>query len=94
VSFRVGEEHIFLGKEIQEPKDFSEAPPRSSTRKCSESREADEEVALLERHRAELEKFARPCWHGKSCTATRSGRSSRTRRPASPEVSSPGLQSG
>ena len=24
MSFRVGEEHVFLGKEIQEPRDFSE----------------------------------------------------------------------
>jgi cell division protease FtsH len=24
MSFRIGEEHVFLGKEIQEPKDFSE----------------------------------------------------------------------
>ncbi len=37
MSFRIGEEHVFLGKEIQEPRDFSEATAAI----------IDEEVKLL-----------------------------------------------
>ena len=41
MSFRIGEEHVFLGKEIQEPRDFSEATAHLSTRKCRMLLEAD-----------------------------------------------------
>lgn len=59
MSFRVGEEHVFLGKEIQEARDFSEQTAHvidEEVRKLL--READERAFhILERHRADMEKM-------------------------------------
>jgi cell division protease FtsH len=57
MSFRVGEEHVFLGKEIQEPRNFSEHSASvidEETQKLL--READERAyELLEAHREQLD---------------------------------------
>jgi len=37
VFYNQGEEHVFLGKEIHEQRNFSEGTARSSTRKCTAS---------------------------------------------------------
>jgi cell division protease FtsH len=60
MSFRIGEEHVFLGKEIQEPKDFSEGTAQIIDEEVQRLlREADDQAAkLLEERRAELDKLA------------------------------------
>src|SRR4029453_4238815 len=60
MSFRIGEEHIFLGKEIQEPRDFSEGTSQMIDEEVQRLlREADEKAyALLENNRADLDKLA------------------------------------
>src|SRR5262249_36892647 len=60
MSFRIGEEHVFLGKEIQEPKDFSEGTAQVIDEEVQRLlREADDRaLRLLEEHRAELDKLA------------------------------------
>jgi cell division protease FtsH len=57
MSFRVGEEHIFLGKEIQEPRDFSEHSASVIDEEVQKLlREADERAfQLLESNRDKLE---------------------------------------
>jgi cell division protease FtsH len=57
MSFRVGEEHIFLGKEIQEPRDFSEHSASIIDEEVQKLlREADERAFhLLESNRDKLE---------------------------------------
>jgi cell division protease FtsH len=57
VTFRVGEEHIFLGKEIQEPRDFSEGTAQVIDEEVQRIlREADERAEeLLAGHRDKLE---------------------------------------
>jgi cell division protease FtsH len=57
MSFRVGEEHIFLGKEIQEQRDFSEATMGIIDQEVQALlREADEQAfQLLESNRNKLE---------------------------------------
>jgi cell division protease FtsH len=59
MSFRVGEEHVFLGKEIQEPRDFSEDTARIIDEEVQRLlREADERATeLLQAHRPELEQL-------------------------------------
>jgi cell division protease FtsH len=59
VSFRVGEEHLFLGKEIQEPRDFSEGTARVIDEEVSKLlREADTRAFELVRdHRPALERI-------------------------------------
>lgn len=59
VSFRVGEEHLFLGKEIQEPRDFSEGTARIIDEEVSKLlREADVRAFEWVRdHRAALERI-------------------------------------
>jgi len=59
VSFRVGEEHLFLGKEIQEPRDFSEGTARVIDEEVSKLlREADARAFDLVRdHRPALERI-------------------------------------
>ena len=45
VSFRIGEEHVFLGKEIQEPRDFSEGTAQIIDEEVQKLlREADEQA--------------------------------------------------
>jgi cell division protease FtsH len=59
MSFRIGEEHIFLGKEIQEQRDFSEATAAIIDQEVSRLlREADQRAyELLENHRDDMEKL-------------------------------------
>jgi cell division protease FtsH len=59
MSFRIGEEHVFLGKEIQEPRDFSEGTARIIDEEVQRLlREADQKAFdLLQAHRAELDKL-------------------------------------
>lgn len=59
MSLRIGEEHVFLGKEIQEPKDFSEETAYIIDEEVQKLlREADQRAyELLEQHRAELDEL-------------------------------------
>ncbi len=59
MSFRVGEEHVFLGKEIQEPRDFSEGTAQIIDEEAQKLlREADQRAfELLSEHREHLEKL-------------------------------------
>jgi cell division protease FtsH len=65
MSFRVGEEHVFLGKEIQEPRDFSEGTAQLIDEEVQRLlREADERsFHHLEQHRAELDRLAGQLLH-------------------------------
>jgi cell division protease FtsH len=60
MSFRIGEEHVFLGKEIQEPRDFSEGTAQIIDQEVQRLlREADERAyELLKAHRADLDRLA------------------------------------
>jgi cell division protease FtsH len=60
MSFRIGEEHVFLGKEIQEPRDFSEGTAQVIDEEVQRLlRDADQRAyGHLERHRAELDRLA------------------------------------
>jgi cell division protease FtsH len=57
MSFRVGEEHVFLGKEIQEPRDFSEGTAQVIDAEVQRLlREADQRAyELLEQNRGDLD---------------------------------------
>jgi cell division protease FtsH len=59
VAFRVGEEHIFLGKEIQEPRDFSEGTATIIDEEVARIlREADDRAFhLLQTHRDMMERL-------------------------------------
>jgi cell division protease FtsH len=59
MSFRIGEEHIFLGKEIQEPRDFSEGTAQVIDEEVQRLlAEADERAyELLNAHRPELDRL-------------------------------------
>ncbi|MBI3465916.1 MAG: ATP-dependent metallopeptidase FtsH/Yme1/Tma family protein [Planctomycetes bacterium] len=60
VSFRVGEEHVFLGKEIHEPRDFSENTARIIDEEIGRIlREADERArSILGENRHDLDRLA------------------------------------
>jgi cell division protease FtsH len=60
VSFRIGEEHVFLGKELQEPRDFSEETMALIDEEVRALlREADQRALdTLNRHREQLERLA------------------------------------
>jgi cell division protease FtsH len=60
MSFRIGEEHVFLGKEIQEPRDFSEGTAQIIDEEVQKLlREADQRAYdLLEINRADLDRLA------------------------------------
>src|SRR5205085_3528634 len=60
MSFRVGEEHVFLGKEIQEARDFSEGTAQVIDEEVQRLlREADQQsYELLESHRGDLDLLA------------------------------------
>jgi cell division protease FtsH len=60
MSFRIGEEHVFLGKEIQEQRDFSEGTAQVIDEEVQRLvREADQRAyAHLEQHRGELDRLA------------------------------------
>jgi cell division protease FtsH len=57
MAFRIGEEHIFLGKELQEPRDFSEGTAEIIDEEVQRMlRQADEHAyELLTGHRDKLE---------------------------------------
>src|SRR5205085_11585167 len=57
MSFRVGEEHVFLGKEIQEPRDFSEGTAQLIDEEVQQLlREADDRaLELLAKNRDKLD---------------------------------------
>jgi cell division protease FtsH len=59
MSFRVGEEHLFLGKEIQEPRDFSEGTATVIDEEVGRIlREADERAFdLLQNNRDKMERL-------------------------------------
>jgi cell division protease FtsH len=59
MSFRVGEEHVFLGKEIQEPRDFSEGTAQIIDEEVQRLlTEADERAfELLNSHRSQLDRL-------------------------------------
>lgn len=59
MSFRIGEEHVFLGKEIQEPRDFSETTAALIDTEVQKLlRQADEMAfTLLEQHRTDLDRL-------------------------------------
>src|SRR5205823_454396 len=59
MSFRIGEEHVFLGKEIQEPRDFSEGTAQIVDEEVQKLlREADQRAYdLLRGHRQELDRL-------------------------------------
>jgi cell division protease FtsH len=59
MSFRIGEEHVFLGKEIQEPRDFSEETAFIIDEEVQRLlREADQKAfELLESHRADVDRL-------------------------------------
>jgi cell division protease FtsH len=60
MAFRVGEEHLFLGKEIQEPRDFSEGTATIIDEEVARIlREADERAFnLLQNNRDKMERLA------------------------------------
>ncbi len=59
MSFRIGEEHVFLGKEIQEPRDFSEGTAQIIDEEVKRLlTEADEQAyELLRSHRGQLDRL-------------------------------------
>jgi cell division protease FtsH len=59
MSFRVGEEHVFLGKELQEPRDFSEETARIIDEEVQRLLRAADDQAfdLLETHRDKLDRL-------------------------------------
>jgi cell division protease FtsH len=59
MAFRVGEEHVFLGKEIQEPRDFSEGTAAVIDEEVQKLlREADEHAfELLRTHREQMDRL-------------------------------------
>jgi cell division protease FtsH len=59
MAFRIGEEHVFLGKEIQEARDFSEGSAEVIDQEVQRIlREADERAyELLKAHRPELDRL-------------------------------------
>jgi cell division protease FtsH len=59
MSFRIGEEHVFLGKEIQEPRDFSEGTAQIIDEEVQKLlREADQKAfELLRDNRTELDRI-------------------------------------
>ncbi|HZU35169.1 MAG TPA: ATP-dependent zinc metalloprotease FtsH [Gemmataceae bacterium] len=65
MSFRIGEEHVFLGKEMQEPRDFSEGTAEVIDEEVQRLlREADQQAFdVLEKHRADLDKLADALLH-------------------------------
>jgi cell division protease FtsH len=59
MSFRIGEEHVFLGKEIQEARDFSETTAAIIDEEVQKLlREADERAyEILQQHRPEMDRL-------------------------------------
>jgi cell division protease FtsH len=61
MSFRIGEEHVFLGKELQEPRDFSDQTAFLIDQEVQKLlREADDTAyRLLVEHRDKLERMVK-----------------------------------
>jgi cell division protease FtsH len=59
MSFRIGEEHVFLGKEIQEPRDFSEETAHLIDEEVRKFLLEADEIAfkIIEEHRAQLDQM-------------------------------------
>src|SRR5207244_6979002 len=59
MSFRIGEEHVFLGKEIQEPRDFSEHTASVIDEEVQKLlRDADDRAfEMLKTHRDKVERL-------------------------------------
>jgi len=59
VAYRIGEEHVFLGKEIQEPRDFSEGTAQLIDEEVRRLLQEADERALrhLQEHRHELDRL-------------------------------------
>src|SRR5260370_41376301 len=59
MSFRIGEEHVFLGKEIQEPRDFSEETAAVIDEEVQNIlREAEQRAyEILDSHRPDLDRL-------------------------------------
>jgi cell division protease FtsH len=59
MAFRIGEEHVFLGKEIQESRDFSEGSAQTIDEEVQKLlRDADQRAFnLLKEHRSELDRL-------------------------------------
>jgi cell division protease FtsH len=74
MSFRIGEEHVFLGKEIQEPRDFSEGTAHIIDEEVQRLlREADQRAYdLLEKTGPTWSASPRSCCTGKSFSEKRS----------------------
>jgi cell division protease FtsH len=65
MSFRIGEEHVFLGKEIQEPRDFSESTAAIIDEEVQRLlRDADQRAfEVLENHRDDLDRLVEALIH-------------------------------
>jgi cell division protease FtsH len=65
MAFRIGDEHVFLGKEIQEARDFSEGMAQVIDEEVQELlREADQQAYdLLEKKRTDLDRLAEALLH-------------------------------
>ena len=85
MAFRVGEEHVFLGKEIQEPRDFSEETAQVIDEEVQHLlREADEQASkLLDAHRDKMERLVEALYSARNYCARRSTPSSEPRATAS-----------
>ena len=61
MSFRVGEEHVFLGKEIQEQRDFSEHTAQVIDEEVSRilRSASDRALEMLTEHREQLDSLAK-----------------------------------
>ncbi len=70
MSFRIGEEHVFLGKEIQEPRDFSEGTAQVIDEEVQRLlRDADHRAyELLEHNRQDLDRLAEALLHREEMT--------------------------
>jgi cell division protease FtsH len=70
MSFRIGEEHVFLGKEIQEPRDFSEGTAQVIDEEVQRLlRDADQRAyELLEQNRQDLDRLAEALLHREEMT--------------------------
>jgi cell division protease FtsH len=70
MSFRIGEEHVFLGKEIQEPRDFSEGTAQVIDEEVQRLlRDADNRAyELLDHNRQDLDRLAEELLHREEMT--------------------------
>ena len=70
MSFRIGEEHVFLGKEIQEPRDFSEGTAPGHRRGSAAAAPRGRPAGLRpagKQPRPDWIGWSKPCCRRKSC---------------------------